>query len=118
MPSISEGAYAIVSLKQQYLQRMQGLNMQLTEINNKIISITGTPSSELTNEGNKLKNDYDKLKQERERINKLMNEYEDLEETNNYSYLKVSSFYNKYIFYSIIVILSIIIIILITKNRH
>ena len=118
MPSISEGAYAIVSLKQQYLQRMQGLNMQLTEINNKIISITGTPSSELTNEGNQLKHEYDKLKQERERINKLMNEYEDLEETNNYSYLNVSSFYNKYIYYSIIVILSIILIILIMKNMH
>ena len=108
----------MVTQNEANLQRMQGLNIQRTEINNKIISITGTPSSELTNEGNKLKNDYDKLKQERERINKLMNEYEDLEETNNYSYLNVSSFYNKYIYYSIIVILSIILIILIMKNMH
>ena len=118
MPSVSEGAYAIVSLKQQYLQRMQGLNMQLTEINKKIISMTGTSPSELTDEGNKLKNDYDRLKQDRERIHKLMNEYEELEETNKYSYLNVSSFYSKYIYFSIIVIVIIILIIIIMRNMN
>ena len=115
IPSVSEEAYAIVSLKQQYLQRMQGLNIQLTEINNQIVSMKGTTLSELSDEDKKLKDAYDILKQDRETINKLINEYEELEETNTYSYLNVSNFYNKYIFYSIIV-LTLIVIIIIIKN--
>ena len=113
IPSISEGDYAIVSLKQQYLQRMQDLNMQLTEINNKIISMSGTQPSELMNEGKKLKDNYDRLKQERENIHKLINEYEELEETNTYSYLNVNSLYSKFISYAILVLILIVFVIVI-----
>ena len=116
MPSVEEDASAIVSLKHQYLQRMQGLNMQLTDINNKIISEMGPSSSEVTIKGNNLNDIYHKLKTDRENIDKLVNEYNDLEETNTYSYLNVTSYYSKYIYYSIIVIAFIVIIIIIIKT--
>jgi len=104
--------YAIVSKGKQYLQNLQILNIQLTDINNKILSIINQAEplyneqdNQRTTKGELLKKNYYKLDGERKKINEIIHEYESLDEGQINGNLKIYSYYYYYILLLILVVI-------------
>jgi hypothetical protein len=107
--------HAIVAQDKLLLLNIQTINSQLTNINNQILHIIDNTDSEYASQTKKrtqnashLLDNYNRLNQERIKIEKKVNEYQDLDETQNVSNIKITQNY-----YSFLLLLALAIIIVI-----
>jgi hypothetical protein len=118
--------YAIIPESQQYLLNMQSLNQQLTEINQQIMNIISNQgdqvySSEQTQRSSKkkqLSQNYNKLMQEKKKIEKQLNEYKNLEEEQYNSELVTNSNYFSYVLLLFLAIICIYMVIKISSTSN
>jgi len=108
---------AIVPQLVQYLDIMIVLNTRLTNINNQILKLTDQAqpiyndlSEQTTEKKKQLKNTYDRLVAERDKIEKLVNEYGTLQDDENYNTSLTNSNYLSYVLLLALAILVIIIL--------
>jgi hypothetical protein len=118
--STNSSNYAIVSENLMHLNIIQGLNQQLVDINNQISEsvqqnqgVYDEAVQNLQTNSTNLNKNYDTLVQDREKISKLIREFDKLNADDNYSALYTSTNYTIFIFLSI---LSMIIIIFLLMN--
>lgn len=118
--STNSSNYAIVSTNLMHLNIIQGLNKQLVDINNQITEsvqqnqgVYDQAVQNLETNSTNLNKNYDTLVQDREKISKLIREFDKLNADDNYSALYTSTNYTIFIFLSI---LSMIIIIILLMN--
>jgi len=111
--------YAIVPQAKQYLLIIQSINNKLLDINKKIqdISKQGEPlynsiKTKSTNQGNELLQNYQQLVNEREKIKKMLELYQDLNTQEIDGELKINQ---KYYLFILLIIFVIFIIILLYK---
>ena len=111
--------YAIVPKGKQLLLIVQKINIQLSDINSQIQKKTtsGEPifdklNQEKATENNKLNNQFKQLSVEREKINKMLLEYQTLDETQVEGSIVTTKNYYMYI---ILCIVSVIVIFLLFK---
>jgi hypothetical protein len=109
---------AIVSENIFYLTTLKKLNNELTDINNKIIEYTSegyklynTIDNNKDIQKKKLNQNYYKLAEEREIINKKMQEFQTIDQGINYSNSKINENYYSYLLLILLVIIFIIILI-------
>ena len=113
----SNDSYAIVNEGKILLLKMEKLNNELININEKINEkinnlepYLNNISREKQNNTNELINNYKNLLEERENIAKLINDYETLEQTENENEIKITQNYYVYILYVILSIVAIFIL--------
>ena len=89
---------------QQYQIQLQKLNNQLIIINKQILIIIKSTPSQINNNNiqnqiqeNNLKQNYDELVSERDKVTKLINEYETIEKETVYTNEVATSYYSRYI---------------------
>lgn len=118
--STNSANYAIISTNLMHLSIIQGLNQQLVDINNQIAEyveqnqgVYNQAVQNLQTNSTSLNKNYDILIQDREKISKLIREFDKLNAEDNTSALYTSTNYTIFIFLSI---LSLIIIILLLMN--
>lgn len=106
--------YAIVSKKKQLIQIIQSINEELTNINKQIQQKTkleqplyNSTSKDRNLSNVSLINQFNQLTQEREKINKVINNYQTLEEDQQTGNIKINQNY-----YSFILLTALVIIIL------
>jgi hypothetical protein len=122
----SASDYAIIPTSQQYLINMQGLNQELTKINQKIMNIISNQgnqvySSEQTQRAIKktqLSQNYNKLMKEQKEIEEQLKEYKSLEEEQYNTELVTNSNYFSYILLLFLAIICIYIVIKISSNSN
>ena len=109
-----ENDYSIIKKDQHLLSLVQSLNEQLTSINQQIMKMTttGQPlfdsnTQESQEQNSILINNYKQLTQDREKITKLMNEYQTLEEQQTQGDIKINQNY-----YSFLLLIGLAIIII------
>lgn len=115
IPSGNSGNVAIVSENLYYLNQIKRLNQQLLELNNQIRTTIheGRPVynetiKELRISSTDLKDNYNRLQNERNRVDKMIKDFEDLESEKKETDITSSSNYTLFLFYlfiSIIVVL-------------
>jgi len=105
---------AIVPKTKQYSDVLYRLNLQLIDLNKKMID-TNPASSNSQNEREirhqKLTANYDNLMAEKRRIDLMFREYEEVEEVNKNSYISVNQKYSSYIASSLFAIIVVILFI-------
>jgi hypothetical protein len=121
-PIVPSGSndYAIIPPSKRYLLNIQTLNQQLTELNQQIVNIVdnqgqqvySTEVSKRILTGKQLKNNYNKLIQERKMIEQKLREFQDLDEQQDNSELVTNSNYLSFI---LLLALAIICIVLLFK---
>jgi len=111
----SDNSYAIIPKAKQLLQNMDSINEQLINVNNQLLEKTKSADSvyyktdhETSLKNNELLKSYEKLVEERKIIEKTLNDYENLEESENENNIKLTQNYYSYI---LLVIFSLIIIV-------
>jgi len=109
-----ENDYSLIKKEQYLLSIIQSINEKLTAINQQIMEITsdGQPVFETSlqegqHQNSTLINNYKQLTQDREKITKLMNEYQTLEEQQIQGDIKINQNY-----YSFLLLIALAIIIL------
>ena len=97
---------------QQYQVQLQKLNNQLILINKQILIIIQTTPSQINNidrqnkiQEYKLKQNYDELVSERDKLRSIINEYQTLDKETGYTNEVVTSYYSRYIVLLFITIL-------------
>ena len=97
---------------QQYQIQLQQLNNQLILINKQILILIQTTPSQINNTGSQiqiqehnLKQNYDELVSERDKIRNIINEYETIDKETVYTNEVATSYYSKYIVLLFITIL-------------
>jgi hypothetical protein len=116
MPSTSDNI-AIVPQLIQYLDVMIALNTRLTNINNQIIQVTNQAEPVYNNlneerykKKKELKQSYDNLVQERDKVEQLVNEYETLQDDETYNNITTNSNYLSFVLLFLLAILVIVIL--------
>lgn len=111
--------YAIIPLTKKYLLTLKGLNRQLTETNNKILTLIKNNKNdyavqleERSKYYNLLKKNYDSLESERLNILDKINAFESLDDVQKNSSLKVNKNYGYYV---LLLVLSFICIFFVSK---
>lgn len=111
--------YAIIPVAKKYLLTLKGLNRQLTETNNKILTLIQNNKNdyavqleERSKYYNLLKKNYDSLESERLNILDKINAFESLDDFQKNSSLKVNKNYGYYI---LLLVLAIICIFFVSK---
>ena len=107
----SKNSYAIIPKGKKLLLNMENINQQLLAVNKKILDKieVSEPVYDETNSESKSKNqeliqNYKKLIEERKTIEKILNEYETLDNTENENQIKISQNYYSYILLLILVL--------------
>uniref|UniRef100_A0A6C0EPK1 Apple domain-containing protein n=1 Tax=viral metagenome TaxID=1070528 RepID=A0A6C0EPK1_9ZZZZ len=116
--------YAVVPLDMFYLIQLKDLNNQLTQANNQILNIIKTRGEELYSsqvnnrfiQSNSLEENYNQLIQEREKIEALMRNFNDLNEEQNDTNISINQNYYSYIFLLLIAILCVYILIRVSSG--
>jgi len=113
-----EKDYAIIPESQKYLNMLKNLNIRLTDINNQILNTINTADPLYTEQVNErkqkiilLNKNYNTLLGERDKINKKLDEFNDLEEVNNTSNILIYKNYYSYMLFIVIIIVAVIILI-------
>jgi hypothetical protein len=111
----SDNSYAIIPKAKQLLQNMESINEQLINVNNQLLEKTKSADPvyyktdhETSLKNNELLKSYEKLLEERKIIEKTLNDYENLEQSENENNIKLTQNYYSYI---LLVIFSLIIIV-------
>uniref|UniRef100_A0A6C0DK32 Apple domain-containing protein n=1 Tax=viral metagenome TaxID=1070528 RepID=A0A6C0DK32_9ZZZZ len=106
--------YAIVPITKKYLLTLKSLNSQLTETNNKIMTLIqnnrndfDTQINERSEYYNLLKKNYDNLESERLNILDKINSFDTLDEAQKTSNLKVNKNYGSYILLMILLFICV-----------
>ena len=106
---------AIVPKTKQYSDVLYRLNLQLIDLNKKMID-SNPESSNSQNERelrhHNLTTNYDNLMAEKRRIELMIREYEEVEEINKNSYISVNQKYSSYIAISLFAIIVVILVII------
>jgi ATP-dependent Zn protease len=120
VPSGNSGNIAIVSENLYYLNQIKQLNQQLLDLNNQIRTsiqegkpIYNETIKELQISSNNLKNNYSQLEKERKRVNKMIQEFENLETDQKETSITSSGQYTLFLFYLILTIIVIFFLIFI-----
>jgi len=118
MPGLNTDT-AIIPKKKQYSAILNNLNIQLIAVNQKMMDIINNSNTTLQKERNQstdlnqqLMINYNNLTIEKDRIFKLIQDYENVEEINKNSYISVNQKYSIYITNIIIFIIIVIIIVI------
>lgn len=111
----SENSYAIIPKSKQLLLNINDLNEQLLDVNKKILNqikkdkqIFHQKDREMDNKNDELISVYEKLLDERIKIDNLIDEYETLENTDNENQILINKNYYTYILLFILAILIIV----------
>ena len=115
IPSGNSGNVAIVSENLYYLNQIKRLNQQLLELNRQIRTTIheGRPVyndtiKELRISSTDLKDNYNRLQNERNRVDKMIKDFEDLESEQKETGTMSSSHYTLFLFYLIISIIVVL----------
>ena len=118
IPSGNSGNVAIVSENLYYLNQIKRLNQQLLELNNQIRTTIheGRPVyndtiKELRISSTDLKDNYNRLQNERNRVDKMIKDFEDLESEKKETDITSSGNYTLFLFYLIVSIIVVLFLI-------
>jgi len=118
IPSGNSGNVAIVSENLYYLNQIKRLNQQLLDLNNQIRTTIheGRPVyndtiKELRISSTDLKDNYNRLQNERNRVDKMIKDFEDLESEKKETDIMSSGNYTLFLFYLIISIIVVLFLI-------
>jgi hypothetical protein len=118
VPSGNSGNIAIVSENLYYLNQIKSLNQQLLDLNNQIRTTIheGRPVyndtiKELRISSTDLKDNYNRLQNERNRVDKMIKDFEDLESEKKETDIMSSGNYTLFLFYLIISIIVVLFLI-------
>lgn len=113
----SENSYAIIPRGKQLLLDMENINQQLLDVNNQLVEkiqisepVFDEKSNEAALKNKELIQNYENLMEEREKIVKIINEYETLDNTDDENQIKISQNYYSYILLLILAVLAIILL--------
>jgi len=109
--------YAIVPQAQQLLLNLQTINKQLTNVNNQILSsinnsnsLYSTQTEERSKQASLLLDDYTKLNKERIKFEKMVNEYQDLDQSQIQGDLMINKNYYSFLLLFLLAIIFIAIL--------
>lgn len=122
----SKNSYAIIPKGKQLLLNMENINEQLLNVNEQLvkkIKISEPIFDNLTNEtlskNQELIQNYKNLMEERQKIVKIINEYETLNNKDNENQIKISQNYYSYILLVILAVATIVLLYkMFTSNSH
>ena len=119
IPALTDD-YAIIQESKMYLNKIRNLNTRLTNLNNQILQAINTADPLYNQQTNKrsqqmilLNENYNRLLEERDKVDDKLREFDDLDEKNNNNTILISKNYYSYMFLVVLVIISIIILIFI-----
>jgi len=103
-PVPNQNTYAIIPTVQVLLNNINSINQELSSVNEQILSIVNNSKTlyeqqyeERSIQNNVLKNNFKDLQKERNKIEKMISEYQDLEQQQTNSSIKISQNYFVYI---------------------
>lgn len=121
----SNNSYAIIPKAKQLLQNMESINEQLVNVNKELLDkihsskpVYYKKDQESSFKNKELIKSYEKLVQERKIIEKTLNEYQDLENSENENNIKVTQNYYSYILMVIFSLLIIVIFYLFSGSKN
>jgi len=117
--SSSQKSYAIIPKEKQLLLNIEDINQQLLDVNKQLVTKIEVSETayDKTNDETKIKNQeliksYESLLEERRNIEKMLNEYETLDNTENENQIKINK---NYYLYNLLLIISIAVIFILYK---
>jgi hypothetical protein len=117
--SSSQKSYAIIPKEKQLLLNMEDINQQLLDVNKELvrkIKVTEPVYDKINNvsvfKNQELIKNYESLLEERRNIEKILNEYETLDNTENQAQIKIDK---NYYLYNLLLIIAIAVVFIIYK---
>ena len=124
IPAPGSNNYSIIPKERQLLSNINSLNLQLADVNSKILKFIQGNKNLYTQimdnrniQFNQLQKNLVHLKFERMRLNNQINEFEDLDEQQNYTSLSTNKNYYGYLFLVLLFLICLIILSKIIINK-